>query len=91
MLKNRAGNGCVDKGSKTVTFGFSSGDNFIEMRLITKTGRGTGSIGEKMPGKSIGEQFRLFEVNLFPIIDVLERGYKLGDKVIRFPKVVIGQ
>jgi molecular chaperone GrpE len=25
------------------------------------------------------------------IIDVLERGYKLGDKVIRFPKVVIGQ
>ena len=25
------------------------------------------------------------------IIGVLERGYKLGDKVIRFPKVVIGQ
>ncbi len=25
------------------------------------------------------------------IIDVIERGYKLGDKVIRFPKVVIGQ
>ena len=25
------------------------------------------------------------------IIDVLERGYKLGDKIIRFPKVVIGQ
>ncbi len=25
------------------------------------------------------------------IIDVVERGYKLGDKVIRFPKVVIGQ
>jgi molecular chaperone GrpE len=25
------------------------------------------------------------------IIDVLEKGYKLGDKVIRFPKVVIGQ
>ncbi len=24
------------------------------------------------------------------IIDVVERGYKLGDKVIRFPKVVIG-
>ena len=25
------------------------------------------------------------------IIDVIERGYALGDKVIRFPKVVIGQ
>lgn len=25
------------------------------------------------------------------IIDVIERGYKLGDKVIRYPKVVIGQ
>jgi len=25
------------------------------------------------------------------VIDVVERGYKLGDKVIRFPKVVIGQ
>ena len=25
------------------------------------------------------------------IIDVIERGYKLGDKVVRFPKVVIGQ
>lgn len=25
------------------------------------------------------------------IIDVVEKGYKLGDKVIRFPKVVIGQ
>jgi len=25
------------------------------------------------------------------IIDVVERGYKLGDKIIRFPKVVIGQ
>ncbi len=25
------------------------------------------------------------------IIDVIERGYKLGDKVIRFPKVIIGQ
>ena len=25
------------------------------------------------------------------IIDVIERGYKLGEKVIRFPKVVIGQ
>ena len=25
------------------------------------------------------------------IIDVVEHGYKLGDKVIRFPKVVIGQ
>jgi molecular chaperone GrpE len=24
------------------------------------------------------------------IIDVIERGYKLGDKVIRFPKVIIG-
>ena len=25
------------------------------------------------------------------IVDVIERGYKLGDKVIRFPKVVTGQ
>ncbi|GGW65979.1 molecular chaperone GrpE [Winogradskyella epiphytica] len=25
------------------------------------------------------------------IIDVVEQGYKLGDKVIRFPKVVVGQ
>ena len=25
------------------------------------------------------------------IIDVIEKGYKLGEKVIRFPKVVIGQ
>jgi len=25
------------------------------------------------------------------IIDVVEKGYKLGDKVIRFPKVIIGQ
>lgn len=25
------------------------------------------------------------------IVDILEKGYKLGDKVIRFPKVVIGK
>ncbi|NNK74073.1 MAG: nucleotide exchange factor GrpE, partial [Flavobacteriaceae bacterium] len=25
------------------------------------------------------------------IIDVIEKGYRLGEKVIRFPKVVIGQ
>ncbi|MES2240515.1 MAG: nucleotide exchange factor GrpE [Bacteroidota bacterium] len=25
------------------------------------------------------------------IVDVLEKGYKLGEKIIRFPKVVIGQ
>ena len=25
------------------------------------------------------------------VIDIVEKGYKLGDKVIRFPKVVIGQ
>ena len=25
------------------------------------------------------------------IIDVIEQGYKLGEKVIRYPKVVIGQ
>lgn len=25
------------------------------------------------------------------IVDVIERGYKLGDKIIRFPKVVVGQ
>lgn len=25
------------------------------------------------------------------IVDVIEQGYKLGDKIIRFPKVVIGQ
>jgi molecular chaperone GrpE len=24
------------------------------------------------------------------IVDILEKGYKLGDKIIRFPKVVIG-
>ena len=25
------------------------------------------------------------------IIDCIEKGYKLGDKIIRYPKVVIGQ
>ena len=25
------------------------------------------------------------------IIDIVEKGYKLGDKIIRFPKVVVGQ
>ena len=25
------------------------------------------------------------------IIDVIEKGYKLGEKVIRYPKVVIGK
>ena len=25
------------------------------------------------------------------IIDCVEKGYKLGDKIIRYPKVVIGQ
>ena len=25
------------------------------------------------------------------IVDVIEQGYKLGDKIIRFPKVIIGQ
>jgi molecular chaperone GrpE len=25
------------------------------------------------------------------IVDVLEKGYKLGDRIIRFPKVVLGQ
>src|SRR5690554_3186281 len=25
------------------------------------------------------------------VVDVIEKGYKLGEKVIRFPKVVIGQ
>ena len=25
------------------------------------------------------------------IIDVVEKGYKLGDKIIRYPKVVVGQ
>ena len=25
------------------------------------------------------------------IVDIVEKGYKLGDKIIRFPKVVIGQ
>ena len=24
------------------------------------------------------------------VVDVVEKGYKLGDKIIRFPKVVIG-
>jgi len=25
------------------------------------------------------------------IIDIIEKGYKLGEKVIRYPKVVIGK
>jgi len=25
------------------------------------------------------------------VVDVIEKGYKLGDKIIRFPKVVVGQ
>ena len=25
------------------------------------------------------------------VIDCVEKGYKLGDKIIRYPKVVIGQ
>ena len=25
------------------------------------------------------------------IIDIVEKGYKLGDKIIRYPKVVVGQ
>ena len=25
------------------------------------------------------------------IIDVVEKGYQLGDKIVRFPKVVVGQ
>ena len=25
------------------------------------------------------------------VIDCIEKGYKLGDKIIRYPKVVIGQ
>ena len=25
------------------------------------------------------------------IVDVIEKGYKLGDKIIRFPKVILGQ
>ena len=25
------------------------------------------------------------------IIDITEKGYQLGDKIIRFPKVVVGQ
>ena len=25
------------------------------------------------------------------IVDVVEKGYKLGDKIIRYPKVVVGQ
>ena len=25
------------------------------------------------------------------IIDIIEKGYKMGDKIIRFPKVVVGQ
>ena len=24
------------------------------------------------------------------IVDVIEKGYKLGDKIIRFPKVILG-
>ena len=25
------------------------------------------------------------------VVDVIEKGYKLGDKIIRYPKVVVGQ
>ncbi|MDB4717079.1 nucleotide exchange factor GrpE, partial [Flavobacteriaceae bacterium] len=25
------------------------------------------------------------------VIDVVEKGYKLGDKILRYPKVVVGQ
>ena len=36
-------------------------------------------------------QIKSDKKNSGKIIDVIEKGYKLGDKIIRFPKVVVGQ
>ena len=36
-------------------------------------------------------QIKTDKKNSGKIIDVIEKGYKLGDKIIRFPKVVVGQ
>ena len=36
-------------------------------------------------------QIKTNKKNSGKIIDVIEKGYKMGDKIIRFPKVVVGQ
>ena len=36
-------------------------------------------------------QIKTDKKNSGKIIDVIEKGYKMGDKIIRFPKVVVGQ
>ena len=36
-------------------------------------------------------QIKSNKKNSGKIIDVIEKGYKMGDKIIRFPKVVVGQ
>ncbi len=36
-------------------------------------------------------QIKSNKKNSGKIIDIIEKGYKMGDKIIRFPKVVVGQ
>ena len=36
-------------------------------------------------------QIKSDKKNSGKIIDIVEKGYKMGDKIIRFPKVVVGQ
>ena len=36
-------------------------------------------------------QIKTDKKNSGKIIDIIEKGYKMGDKIIRFPKVVVGQ
>lgn len=36
-------------------------------------------------------QIKSDKKNSGKVIDIIEKGYKLGDKIIRFPKVVVGQ
>ena len=36
-------------------------------------------------------QIKTDKKNSGKVIDVIEKGYKMGDKIIRFPKVVVGQ
>ncbi len=41
--------------------------------------------------KSLGQNFLIDRFVLEQIVDVVENGYNLGDKVLRYAKVVIGQ